>query len=151
MAHFFVGKTLTTNMNLERIQSEVEARVAATEPAAEVLLCELSGDRVRIFIDHPNGVDLELCERVTRALSSLRETFSIEVSSPGPKRPLTKPDHFQRFLGSRAKIRTRSEHEGRRNFTGELVAADDAGVTIGSDGTLVTLAWSDISRSNLVP
>lgn len=138
-------------MNVERIQIQIEEQLAGAEPTVELLLCELDGDRLRLFIDHPDGVDLELCERVTRALRAVREDFALEVSSPGPKRPLTKPDHFRRFLGRRAKIRTRSDHEGRRNFTGELIAADDAGVTIGADGTIVTLAYSDISRSNLVP
>lgn len=138
-------------MNIEDIQTDIEQRLATSEPAAELLLCELNGGTMRVFIDHPEGVDLDLCERVTRALRPLSEHFALEVSSPGPKRPLTKPDHFRRFVGRRAKIRTRSDHEGRRNFTGELIAADDSGVTIGADGTIVTLSYSDISKSNLVP
>lgn len=138
-------------MSIEKIQTEIEERLAASEPQVELLLCEMNGGSIRIFIDHPEGVDLELCERVTRALRAIREDYGLEVSSPGPKRPLTKPDHFRRFVGRRAKIRTRSDHEGRRNFTGELIAADDSGVTIGSDGTIVTLPYADISKSNLVP
>jgi ribosome maturation factor RimP len=137
--------------SIESIQREIEARLAACEPQAELLLCELNGGTVRIFVDHPDGVDLELCERITRELRALREDYGLEVSSPGPKRPLTKPDHFRRFVGRRAKIRTRSDHDGRHNFTGELIAADDSGVTIGADGTIVTLPYSDISKSNLVP
>lgn len=138
-------------MSIDKIQTEIETQLAEAEPQVELLLCELNGNTVRIFIDHPDGVDLDLCERVTRALRALREDHGLEVSSPGPKRPLTKPDHFRKFVGRRAKIRTRSDHEGRRNFTGELIAADDSGVTIGSDGTIVTLPYSDISKSNLVP
>lgn len=138
-------------MNIESIQQQIERDLAQAEPTVELLLCELNGSTVRLYIDHPDGVDLDLCERVTRALRELRENYALEVSSPGPKRPLTKPDHFRRFVGRRAKIRTRSDHEGRRNFTGELIAADDSGVTIGSDGTIVTLPYSDISKSNLVP
>lgn len=138
-------------MSIDRIQAEIEQTLAAAEPQVEVLLCEQNGGNVRIFIDHPDGVDLNLCERVTRLLRAIREEHGLEVSSPGPKRPLTKPDHFRRFVGSRAKIRTRTDHEGRRNFTGELIAADDSGVTIGADGNIVTLAYADISRSNLVP
>lgn len=138
-------------MSVETIQIEIEKLLAAAEPNVELLLCEMNGGSLRLYIDHPDGVDLDLCERVTRALSSVREQYGIEVSSPGPKRPLTQPDHFRRFVGRRAKIRTRSEHEGRRNFTGELIAADDSGVTIGSDGELVTVSYSDISKSNLVP
>lgn len=136
---------------IEKLQSEIEARLAEAEPRVELLLCELNGGTVRIFIDHPDGVDLELCERVTRALRAMRETYGLEVSSPGPKRPLTKPAHFRRFVGRRAKIRTRNEHDGRRSFTGELIAADDSGVTIGADASVVTVAYDDISKSNLVP
>ncbi|MFY9468546.1 MAG: ribosome maturation factor RimP [Solirubrobacterales bacterium] len=136
---------------IDKIQSDIENKLAASEPEVELLLCELNGGTIRIYIDHPAGVDLDICERVTRALRVLRETYSLEVSSPGPKRPLTKPDHFRRFVGRRAKIRTRSDHEGRRSFTGELIAADDSGVTIGSDGAIVTVAYDDISKSNLVP
>ncbi|MBJ7354520.1 MAG: ribosome maturation factor RimP [Thermoleophilaceae bacterium] len=136
---------------IDKIQKDIEEQLTAAEPKVELLLCELNGGTVRIYIDHPDGVDLETCERVTRALRALREDYALEVSSPGPKRPLTKPAHFRRFLGRRAKIRTRSDHEGRRNFTGELIAADDSGVTIGSDGTIVTLPYEDISKSNLVP
>lgn len=136
---------------IDQLQSDIETRLAKSEPLVELLLCELNGGTLRIYIDHPDGVDLELCERVTRHLRALRETYGIEVSSPGPKRPLTKPAHFSRFIGRRAKIRTRSDHEGRRNFTGELIAADDSGVTIGADGAIVTLPFDDISKSNLVP
>lgn len=135
----------------ERVEQEIQQRLAEAEPQVELLLCEFNGGRIRLFIDHADGVDLELCERVTRALSAVREDYALEVSSPGPKRPLTKPDHFLRFIGHRAKIRTRSEHEGRKNFTGELIAADDSGVTIGADGAIVTLAYGDIAKSNLVP
>lgn len=137
--------------SIETLQERIEGQLTAAEPQVELLLCELNGGNVRLFIDHPDGVDLELCERVTRALREVREDYGLEVSSPGPKRPLTKPDHFRRFVGRRAKIRTNVDHEGRRSFTGELIAADDSGVTIGADGTLVTLPYSDITKSNLVP
>jgi len=136
---------------IEQLQSQIETTLAEAEPQVELLLCELNGGTVRIFIDHPDGVDLNLCERVTRALRAVRENYALEVSSPGPKRPLTKPAHFRRFVGRRAKIRTRSDHEGRRSFTGELIAADDSGVTIGADGAIVTVSYDDISKSNLMP
>lgn len=136
---------------IEQLQSDIETQLDKSEPGVELLLCELNGGTLRIYIDHPDGVDLKLCERVTRDLRELREAYGLEVSSPGPKRPLTKPGHFRRFLGRRAKIRTRSDHEGRRNFTGELIAADDSGVTIGADGAILTLPYDDISKSNLIP
>ena len=90
------------------IQRDIESRLAASEPDVEVLLAEVLGGRsLRVFIDHPDGVTLELCERVTMQLSDLRERYSLEVSSPGTERPLTKPAHFRRFVGRRARVRTR--------------------------------------------
>ena len=90
---------------MEQLQADIEQRLEATEPDVEVLLVERSGETLRIFIDHPTGVTLELCERVTHALGDLRERYALEVSSPGPKRPLTKPEHFQRFVGRRARVK----------------------------------------------
>ena len=132
-------------------ERDIQARLKGTEPDVEVLLVEQTGrGRLRLFIDHPNGVDLALCERVTRELSELLETYSLEVSSPGPARPLVKPDHFRRFLGRRVRVRTRSEHDGRKSFTGELVGATDDQVTVAADDGVVSIPYADINRSNLV-
>ena len=77
------------------LQTEIEARLAESEPDVEVLLAEVvSGGTLRLFIDHPDGVTLELCERVTSQLGDYRERYSLEVSSPGQDRPLTKPQHY---------------------------------------------------------
>ena len=100
---------------MSAIQADIEARLAEVEPEVEVLLAEVVGGRlVRVFIDHPDGVSLELCERVTELLPEVRERYALEVSSPGPERPLSKPDHFRRFVGRRARVRTRGRHDGRR-------------------------------------
>jgi ribosome maturation factor RimP len=135
----------------QSIQADIEARLATAEPDVEVLLAEVAGDTVRLFIDHPEGVTLELCERVTHELAQLRERYALEVSSPGSDRPLTKPTHFTRFLGRRARIRTREPQDGHASFTGELVGANDAEVTIAADGGVVAIPYSAIARSNLVP
>lgn len=136
---------------MSSIQTEVEARLAEREPAVEVLLAHvIGGDTLEVFIDHPDGVTLELCERVTKAMPELNERYAITVSSPGTERPLTKPDHFRRFLGRRARVRTRDDHAGRRSFTGELVGATDNEVTIAADAGLVAIPYADITRSNLV-
>ena len=133
------------------IQAEIEAQLATTEPAVEVLLAEVvGGDTLRLFIDHPDGVTLELCERVTRQLPEIRERYALEVSSPGTDRPLTKPSHFRRYLGRRARVRMREAHEGRRQITGELVGASDAEVTIAAGDGVIAIPYDDISRSNLV-
>ena len=137
-------------MSADPIQADIEARLAAAEPEVEVLLVEVVGDTVRLFIDHPDGVTLELCERVTHDLSHLREDHALEVSSPGTRRPLTKPAHFRRFLGRRAKVRTRDARDGHRSFTGELVGASDTEVTIAADTGVIAIPYAEIHRSNLI-
>ncbi len=133
------------------IQRDVEARLATTEPEVEVLLAEVvGGGTLRLFIDHPEGVTLALCERVSKQLEELRERYALEVSSPGTERPLTRPAHFSRFLGRRARVRTRSKHDGRASFTGELVGATDREVTIAADTGVIAIPYDDIHRSNLV-
>ena len=133
------------------IQAEIEAQLATSEPDVEVLLAEVvGGDTLRLYIDHPEGVTLALCERVTRQLPEIRERYALEVSSPGTDRPLTKPSHFRRYLGRRARVRMREAHEGRRQITGELVGASDAEVTIAAGDGVIAIPYDDISRSNLV-
>src|SRR5438445_4850977 len=133
------------------IQTEIEERLAASEPEVEVLLAEVLGGRtLRVFIDHPNGVTLALCERVTQRLNDLRERYALEVSSPGAERPLTKPAHFRRFVGRPARVRTREPRPdahargraagrvpARHSFTGELVSAREEEVTLRAHGGVV--------------
>jgi ribosome maturation factor RimP len=133
------------------IQTDIEARLAASEPDVEVLLAEvLGGHTLRVFIDHPDGVTLAHCERVTHALGDLRERYAVEVSSPGTERPLSKPQHFQRFLGRRARVRTRDARDGHRSFTGELVGASDDEVTIAAETGVVAIPYAEIQRSHLI-
>jgi ribosome maturation factor RimP len=137
------------------IQQQIEARLATVEPDVEVLLAEIASLRsdptLRLFIDHPEGVTLALCERVTGHLTDYRERYALEVSSPGQDRPLTKPQHYSRFLGRRARVRLRAECAGSRSLTGELVGASEQDVTIAADDGLVTIPYEQIARSNLVP
>ena len=132
-------------------QADIEARLAAAEPQVEVLLAEVvGGHTMRVFIDHPDGVTLDLCERVTHELAEVRERYALEVSSPGVDRPLTKPAHFRRFLGRRARVRTREARDGHKTFTGELVGASDEEVTIAASTGVIAIPYADIQRSNLV-
>jgi ribosome maturation factor RimP len=136
---------------MSSLQADVESRLAAAEPQVEVLLAEVvGGETLRVFIDHPDGVSLDLCERVTHQLAELRESYALEVSSPGIERPLTKPAHFRRFLGRRARVRTRDRRDGHKSFTGELVGASDEEVTIAASTGVIAIPYADIHRSNLV-
>ncbi len=144
---------------MSALQAEIELRLAGSEPDVEVLLAELvGGSTVRVFIDHPEGVTLALCERVTQELVELRERYSLEVSSPGRERPLSKPAHFRRFVGRRARVRLReprpapgSGRPGRsRSLTGELVGASEEEVTLAADEGVIAIPYAEIRRSNLV-
>src|ERR1700688_1846238 len=137
------------------LQADIERRLAHSEPDVEVLLAEVVGAScLRVFIDHPDGVTLALCERVTALLSEERERYSLEVSSPGSERPLTKPAHFRRFVGRRARVRARHPlpigQQPMRSFIGELVGASEEEVTLAADGGVIAIPYSEIRRSNLI-
>ena len=97
------------------------------------------------------GSTWRLCERVTNQLRDLLEAWSLEVSSPGADRPLTKPEHFRRFMGRRVRVRTREAIEGQRSFTGTLTAADERRVRLEAGIGEVEIPLARIRRSNLVP
>ena len=138
--------------NDNQLQKEIEGRLATSEPEVEVLLAEVvSPATLRLFIDHPEGVSLDLCERVSGLLNDFRDRYSLEVSSPGQDRPLTKPQHYTRFLGRRARVRLREARDGHKSVTGELVGASDNDVTIAAPEGVVTIPYEQIARSNLVP
>lgn len=148
---FYRADTINENMDTDQLHADIEARLAGTLPAVELLAYEQLGrDRLRVTIDHPDGVDLDLCERVTHELGDLLTRYGLEVSSPGPERPLSRPDHFRRFLGRRARVRTREPHDGHRSFTGELVGASDAEVTVAAGTGVVTIPYADIARGHLL-
>lgn len=132
---------------LEQIQAQIEG----SEPDIELLAVEeAGGGTLRLLIDRPDGVDLATCQRVTDLLGELRERYSLEVSSPGPKRPLVRPEHFERFVGRAARIRTKQPIEGQRNFTGTIAEVDPAAVTI-EDDRPVSIPFDRIERAHLVP
>lgn len=137
------------------------------EPVVEDLGFELwhlelegaGGSRLlRLYIDAPEGVQLEDCERVSHEVSAtldvadpLPGAYRLEVSSPGLDRPLVKPEHFRRFLGERAKVTLYAPIEGRRRFIGVLHGLDDEAVRLECDGEVVTLPYAAIAKARLVP
>jgi len=113
---------------------------------------------LRMFIDKPDGVDLEDCEKVSRAISALLDVedpvpgkYVLEVSSPGLDRKLTKIEHYQRFEGEMVKVQTRFPIAGRRRFRGTLVASDDENIVVEVDGESHSLPLTTIDTTRLVP
>ena len=116
------------------------------------------GGVVRIFIDHPDGISLEDCEKVSLAVSAMLDVedplpvqYNLEVSSPGLDRKLTKVEHFQRFAGETVKVQMRFPIEGRRRFRGKLMAAEEEQIVVEVDGVAHELPVGNIEVARLVP
>ena len=93
---------------MQELQRDIETKITDLDPEIEVVAVEKAGpETLRIYVDHPGGVDLGLCERVTKQLFDLSDDWGLEVSSPGLDRPLTKLEHYERFAGSRIRVRVR--------------------------------------------
>jgi ribosome maturation factor RimP len=139
--------TFTREKELER---EIALTVEHGLPGVEVLAVELlSPSRFCVYLDRREGVDLALCERVTHLLDDYRSRYTIDVSSPGPQRPLRKPAHFRGATGSRVQLRTRDE-SGSHRVRGELLRADDRSVTLAADGQELEIPYESIVRANLI-
>jgi ribosome maturation factor RimP len=113
---------------------------------------------VRIFIDRPEGVGLDDCEAVSRQVSALLDVedpvpghYVLEVSSPGLDRKLTKPAHFQRFVGQEVRVQMRFPVDGRRRFRGKLLSAGEKTVEVEVDGVSQSLPMATIDSARLVP
>jgi ribosome maturation factor RimP len=111
---------------------------------------------VRLFIDRPEGVGLEDCERVSREVAALLDVedpiptaYTLEVSSPGFDRVLRTQAHFARFVGSRVFVELAAPREGRRRYTGKLLSADEAGIALEVDGQRVPVTFAEIGKARL--
>jgi ribosome maturation factor RimP len=135
-----------------KLYREVAPTVERAIPGVEVLALELAGpERFVVFVDHPEGVDHALCERVTDVLRPYLREYSVDVSSPGTERPLRKPSHFERAVGRRVALRTAAEIAGRKRFRGELVAAGERGLRVAPEGAEpVEIPYDAIVRGNLI-
>lgn len=131
---------------------DIENRLEEIDPEIEFLALERAGgDGLCLFIDRPGGVTLDLCRKVTSGLQDVLTEHTLEVSSPGPERPLTKSVHFERFSGHRAKVTCAEPLNGRRNFTGHIRGAGETAVTLEVDGQDIDIPYTSIERSHLVP
>lgn len=135
-----------------QLQREISRQVEDALPGIEVLAVELSGpERFTVYVDHPQGVDHALCERVTNLLRGYLDRYTVEVSSPGFQRPLRTPAHFRAVVGRWVTLRTAVEIGGRRRFRGRVLAAgDDALSLAGQGGEAVLIPYDTIVRGNLI-
>lgn len=144
---------MTTTFTRERaLQHEIAPAIERGLPGVEVLAVELlSPSRICVYVDRPAGVDHALCEQVSHLLEAYRGEFTLDVSSPGPARPLRKPSHFETAVGRRVSVRTESAISGRNRFRGEVVSAgvDDVTLAVPDAGSL-HIPYAAIVRANLI-
>src|SRR3989449_1247448 len=134
-----------------QLTREIEQKVEEAIPGIEVLAVELSSpERFTVFVDHAQGVDHALCERVTNVLRDYLREYSVDVSSPGLARPLRRPEHFRSVLGRRVALKISPEVGGRKNFRGEVRDASERDVTLGINGDDVHIPYDAIVRGNLI-
>ena len=112
---------------------------------------------MRLFVDKPGGIKLDDCVGVSRQMNDILDVnlenvgpYSLEVTSPGPERPLVKKEDFAKYKGSRAKIKTYQPLNGRKNFAGVLLGITDDRVSLEIDGQIITIAHTDISKARLI-
>ncbi len=144
-----------------------EQLIKLLEPEVETLGYELTELEVnlshghgilRLFIDRPEGIKLEDCERVSRQVSALLDVedpiagdYNLEVSSPGANRKLVKPGHFDRFAGSMIKARFNRLIAGRRRVCGQLLGRDGDVINIRADNETISVDLGNIEVARLVP
>lgn len=144
---------MTTAYARERtLRDEIAPAVELSLPGVEVLAVELvSPRRFCVYVDSATGVDHALCERVTRLLDAYRTDYTVDVSSPGPERPLRTRAHFAAVVGRRVAVRTAGELEGRNRFRGEVLGAGDDAVTLAiADAEQLRISYGAIVRGNLI-
>ena len=138
---------------LERLAQVVEGVLPGGTELVEARFS--GGPMLSLLVDREGGpVDHEFCSRVASVVAPALEEEGydgpVEVSSPGIERPLTKPEHFRRFVGHEAKVRIGEPLAGRRNFTGVIEhAGEDAFVLKLSEGAEVELPFGSVARANL--
>jgi len=156
--------------NLNRREDQIENLLA---PTVEALGCELWGlellsqgrrSKLRVYIERPEGVTVDDCERVSREVSDLLDVedvipsaYTLEVSSPGMDRILFKDEHYRANLGAMVDVRLNFPFEGRKHIVGELVAMEGEEIVVrpregeASDGEEYVLALANVQRARLVP
>ena len=140
-----------------RIERLAEVVEGALPPGSELVDARFSGGPLlTLLVDREDGpVDHEFCSRVASAVGPAVEGEGydgpVEISSPGIERPLTKPEHFRRFVRHEARIKVAEPIDGRRNFAGVIVSAGEEAFTLKllEGGVDMELPFGSVARANL--
>ena len=150
-------------MNMDGIVKRIEELAIPLLAAEGIELVDVEfkreghGQVLRFLIDREGGVDLDACSRASETLSRMLDSedpisssYDLEVCSPGIERPLSRPEDFIRYSGSKAHIKTRRKILERKHFTGIIAAATEEAVTIEQEGVEVVIPYEEVSRAHLV-
>jgi ribosome maturation factor RimP len=136
--------------------AEPVAAAAAAAVAGVEFLPDGNQWTLRVTIDKEGGVDLDDCAQVSRGLSALldrenliRQSFVLEVSSPGVERPLVEEDDFRRYIGHMVSVYTQEPFAGYTRFSGILTAYGDEGVTLVYEEERITVPLALMERAHL--
>ncbi|NNL75679.1 MAG: ribosome maturation factor RimP [Desulfobacterales bacterium] len=117
---------------------------------------ESNGRILRLYIDKPDGIILSDCVGVSRQMGDILDVhlegvgpYNLEVTSPGPERPLAKKQDFEKFKGNRAKIKTSRPRDGQKNFTGVLLGISGEQVSLQIGEQIIAIPYEDISKARL--
>ena len=149
---------------MNRREQELEELLA---PTVQGLGCEMwgveyhpagRGAMLRVYIDAPEGVTVDDCERVSHQLSGVLEVeapiaadYTLEVSSPGLDRVLFKPSQYPPYIGAEVDVRLKFPMDGKRRFVGRLAKASGQTVILNMDGAEATVPMAQIQRTRIVP
>ena len=136
----------------QQMERRVEDALAGALPDVDLLeltVLPAQGGTLRLVVDRPGGVDLDLCAAVTGALedAGLLEEYGAEVWSPGPEPPLRTPEHFRRAVGRRVHVVEKAPH-GSRSRTGTLVRVGEGSLELALEEEVVEVPFSAIRRAN---
>lgn len=132
----------------------------AAQEGVEIVTIEVVGSKksptIRVYIDTDHGVSFDELSVAQAWINDIMDeidpfpgAYMLEVSSPGIDRPLRTPEHFARFAGQTAQVKTKGPLDGRSSFMGTIVSADEEAVVLDVDGAQVSVPMDVIKRAHL--
>jgi ribosome maturation factor RimP len=122
------------------------------------MVSEMGSKYFRVYIDKPEGINVDDCAKVSRQISAMFEVdspiggeYRLEVSSPGIERPLFELEHYRQFIGSRALVKLYDAVDGRKNFTGLIQSVEDENILLEVNKQLFTFNFDQIKKGHLMP
>lgn len=142
---------------VERLWDRIDPYVAAEGVELDEVEVLGGGQIVRVTVDAEDSLDIDLIADLSRGISRIIDeedpfpgSYTLEVSSPGLERKLTRPRHYEKSIGSTVKVKTHAPVDGSKAHTGQLVASDGDGFTVLVDDHRMTFSYADVASARTV-